>query len=231
MPDVLTNVPIPDPSALTTEQLHRELASLKAQIEIRLDGMDKASQLLAANVSRVPTDTDKQIDHLRGLHSEKFASVQSQFRDLATLAAASEKAATTAVNAALQAAKEAVASQNTANSAAITKSEAATADQIKGILAHLASNTKATDEKIADINRRLDRGEGVGSGRASSQATLLAVGAVIVSMIVGAFSIVSGMERLPAQPAAAAIDSKRVDDLVARVDSLARHIDTIEPKK
>jgi hypothetical protein len=227
VPDQPHNIPVPDPSVLTTEQLHRELASLRSIIEIRLDGMDRAAQLLASNVARVPTDTDKQIDHLRGLHGEKFTSVETRFRERDVRVAASEAASVTAVNAALQAQKEAAGAQNAANSAAIGKSEAATADQIKGILAQLASNTKATDDKIADINRRLDRGEGAGSGRASNQATMLAVAALVVAIVVGGYGIFHSVS--PPTPPALGIDSKRVDDLVARLDSMSRHLDAIAP--
>src|SRR5665213_4442028 len=37
--------PIPDPSTLTTSQLHRELASLRELIEARLDGTDKRIEI------------------------------------------------------------------------------------------------------------------------------------------------------------------------------------------
>ena len=67
--------PIPDPTFLTTQQLLRELASLKDVVFTRLDGMDRAIVLFNENITRVPTDTDKQIQHLRELHESKFEAV------------------------------------------------------------------------------------------------------------------------------------------------------------
>jgi hypothetical protein len=82
------NVPVPDPSLLTTEQLRRELATqndrlteriigLEEKLKTRLDAMDKASLLLNENMTRVPTDTDKQIMQLRTLQDEKFRTIES----------------------------------------------------------------------------------------------------------------------------------------------------------
>src|ERR1700722_15004743 len=107
--------------------------------------MDKAATLFNDNLTRVPTDTDKQIQHLKELHDEKFESIQTQFKERDVRSDQDKIAATTAVNAALQAQKEAAASQNESNSAAITKSEAATAKQIDQILLLLGSNTKNID--------------------------------------------------------------------------------------
>ncbi len=47
-------VPVPDPTALTTEQLRRELGALREVIEARLNGMDMANKLLADQASGVP---------------------------------------------------------------------------------------------------------------------------------------------------------------------------------
>src|SRR6185503_2831523 len=73
--------PIPDPTVLTTQQLQREVAALKEIIFTRLDANDKAVQLLHEDVTRVPTDTDKQIAHLKELHEEKFDSIDQQIKE------------------------------------------------------------------------------------------------------------------------------------------------------
>jgi hypothetical protein len=65
-----------------------------------------------------------------------------------------------AVDAALQAQKEAANATNVSNTAAIAKSELNTTKLIDGIVALLNSTVKATDEKISDLKGRLDRGEG-----------------------------------------------------------------------
>jgi hypothetical protein len=77
----LFNVPIPDPSLLTTEQLRRELAALRDSIEQRLFGMDRATENMNAVINRHPSDTEKAIAQLRDLINEKFVGVNIQVRD------------------------------------------------------------------------------------------------------------------------------------------------------
>src|SRR5688572_17684373 len=90
-----------DPTLLTTQQLQREIATLKelmdARFETRLNAMDKAMNLFHDNITRVPTDTDKQISHLKELHERIFDAVWQKFAD-------QEKA----VAAAMTSAKEAI---------------------------------------------------------------------------------------------------------------------------
>jgi hypothetical protein len=109
---------------------------------------------------------------------------------------ASEDSAKVAVNAALQAQKAAASAQNDSNAAAITKSEAATIKQIDGILALLNSNTIRTNNKIATINARLDRGDGVNKGRQDTRSeSRLVTGTMvaIISVAVMAVSVAAGL--------------------------------------
>jgi hypothetical protein len=112
-------------------------------------------------ISAALTAESEKIAGLVSVVDEKFASVARQFieRDVRTEQAAI--ATKIAVDAALQAQKEAAGAQNESNTAAITKSEAATVKQIDGISALLNSNVNALNDKIADIKGRLDRGEGI----------------------------------------------------------------------
>ena len=191
---VSSNIPLPDPSVMTTDQLRREVGALRDTIETRLTAMDKATALLNDNITRVPTDTDKQITRLRELHDEKFAGandarramamgIDKQFSERDIRSAASEDAAKVAVNAALQAQKEAAAAQNSSNTAAIAKSEVATTKQIDSILALLASNNSALNDKMAAVNQRLDRGDGVHTGQTGNVTSILAIVAVMASVL------------------------------------------------
>ena len=186
------NIPSPDPSDKTILLVEREIAGLNRVVETRLDAMDKATVVLFENINRVPTVLDREMAKVSALTDEKFSSVgvqfsgiQLQFIERDVRSKASETAAQTGLTTALAAQKEQAAAYNDANAAAVTKSEAATVKQIDSILALLASNTKAIDEKIASINGRLDRGEGVNSGNAASQATNISIAAVIVSLVIG----------------------------------------------
>ena len=213
------NVPNPDPSDLTISMVYHEIANLRQLLEARLDGIDRATVVFEANLTRVPTEVDKQVLRLRELHDERFVAakearnglaegIQKQFDERDIRSKASELSAQVAVSAALQAQKEAAAAQNDSNAAAISKSEVATTKQIDGILALLASNTKAIDEKISSTVARLDRSEVGQTSTHTNQATNIAIGAIIVSIIVGGFSIANGFTRnrdTPPAPAAVAV--------------------------
>src|ERR1035437_9003936 len=78
--------PIPDPTVLTTQQLHRELLSLREIIEARLNGNDAAVNLLRSTTDKFPQVIAMSFNQLQGLHEEKFASIATQFleRDIRT---------------------------------------------------------------------------------------------------------------------------------------------------
>jgi hypothetical protein len=70
----ISNIPIPDPSLLTTDQLRRELAALRDTLETRLDAMDKATEIINNQLNKHPSDIEKAISQLSELNSEKFES-------------------------------------------------------------------------------------------------------------------------------------------------------------
>ena len=239
------NVPlIPDPTLLTTAALKHEIALLKELITTRLDSMDKAQSLFEENLSRVPTDTDKQISHLKELHDsklamslnnrelaiaaigvrldgmdkavdllqilsdkvmekvdekihslkdiheEKFGSIQLQFRERDVRTEQSSKDSKVAVDAALQAAKEAVGEQNKSSALAIAKSEASTIKQIDQMTLMIQVSNKGVDDKFDDVKERLTRIEGKNEGkttegaeRHTSTALNVAIAAVIISFV------------------------------------------------
>jgi hypothetical protein len=78
MPGAAVNVPIPDPSLLTTEQLRRELSALRDTLETRLNGMDKASDILIRQINRAPSDIENAIQQLKDLNIEKFESARRE---------------------------------------------------------------------------------------------------------------------------------------------------------
>jgi hypothetical protein len=242
--------PVPDPTVLTTQQLQRELASLKEVVFTRLDGMDKAISLFNDNITRVPTDTDKQISHLKelhgtmieaakehigsvlqpifvrldemsravrlvqdiadrfparvdekimalqGIHDEKFHSIAVQFTERDARTEQTSRDSKVAVDAALQAAKEAVAEQNRSSALAIAKSETATVKQIdqQGLLIQTA--TKALDDKIDDIKERLTRIEGKGEGVSVAATSHLGTSnywVAIIGLVIGSLIGITGI--------------------------------------
>jgi hypothetical protein len=190
-------IPVPDPTVLTTQALTREIEHLKELFNQRVTAMDKAMDLFNANITRVPTDTDKQISHLERLMTERFAtvdekfrSVYAQFMDRDSRVEQTARDTKVAVDAALQAAEKAVGKQNESFSLSIAKSETATTKQIdqQGII--ISTSTAALNDKIEDMKARLTliEGQAVGKRDVSSSTTnwlgvivggLLAVAALI----------------------------------------------------
>lgn len=149
-----------DPSQLTQRQILREVSLLEDKIVTRLVAEEKNIDKLVSQFERVPDIVDRSIMQLNAVHAEKFNSIQTQFRERDTRAEQTSKDSKTAVDAALQAAKEAVGEQNKSSALAITKSETATTKQIDQIYTLIAASNKSTDEKINDLKGRLDQSVG-----------------------------------------------------------------------
>lgn len=177
--------PIPDPTRLTTEQLHHELATLREILETRLDGMDRATALASANVTgvreeieeirgRLRAETASQVGQLRELLEarldgmDRATALQFAERDIRAEQAAG--AAKQALGSALSAQKELVAQQNDANSAATAKAEASFTKQIDQIGTVIQATEKATDARITELKERIDRREGSTAGAAGSRS-------------------------------------------------------------
>jgi hypothetical protein len=173
--------------------------------------MDKAIVLAADSIGKLPADATtkcdrlrldldgqmqalrefimSQIENIRGVTTEKFDAVDSRFkeRDIRTEQAAVESRIF--LDAALAAAKEAVAEQNKANAQAIGKSETAT-QQIDAMLQLMTTSNKSLEDKISDIKSRLDRGEGRNTGssearddKRSDVGTIIQAIAVMVTIV------------------------------------------------
>lgn len=201
--------PVPDPTILTTEQLRREISALRdtvfakfdgdrSVIEARLTGMDRARELLQVEVKEIPPDTDLRISHLQELvyqtfriYDEKFIGVSRQFEERDVRVLQSAAAATTAVNAALQAAKEAVGEQNKSFTLSIDKSETATMKQIDGQSATIGTAVAGLTQIITDVKDRLTRIEGATLGAATSRQTGMSQNNTVITLMAVIISIVS----------------------------------------
>lgn len=204
------NLPMPDPTHLTTRQLLREIATLKeivftklessntehalirSVIEARLNGIDKATMLLQDGSDKLPAHIDEKISASHDIHEEKFASIQVQFRERDVRTEQSSKDSKVAVDAALQAAKEAVGKQNESSDRAILKSEAAVMKQIDQIMQLINGNNKAVDDKINDVKERLTRAEGNSEGKTvagTSHQTSSSFVVTVVSVVIAFASV------------------------------------------
>jgi hypothetical protein len=68
---------------MTVADRHSDVAirDVKEIIETRLLGMDKAIAILQGIQDRVPLLMDEKLNHLKGLHQEKFDSITIQFAE------------------------------------------------------------------------------------------------------------------------------------------------------
>ena len=176
---------MPDPTKLTTEQLRRELATLREIIETRLDGMDRATELASSQASvtraqieqirgRLREETVTEIGQLRELLEARLAgmdrTIALQFAERDVRSEQATASSKQALSAALLAQKELVAQQNDANSAAAAKAEANFTKQIDQIGTIIQTMEKATDARITEVKERIDRGEGSTAGATGSRS-------------------------------------------------------------
>jgi len=206
------NLPVPDPTRLTTQLVDRALSSYREVVETRLSGMDQATKLVAADIARIAAITESSTAHLRedvdrqiagqreyviayvdrvaDVSGEKFTAIDTRFleRDTRTEQAAQESRIS--LDAALAAAKEAVSEQNKANTLAIDKSGTAIQKQLDAMQALMATSNRSLEDKISDLKTRLDRGEGHDTGTASGKTErrldvnlVIGIGLALIALI------------------------------------------------
>jgi hypothetical protein len=151
-----------DPSPLTTQQILREIANLEKLVITRIEGLESAQGQFQESITRVPTEVQKAVEAVRELMNERFSTygamlegadrvsqerlvgLHKQFaeRDIRTDQA--QRDAKTAIDAALQSAKEAVG-----------KSEMATVKQIDQLGDLLRTVTNGITGQIGDLKDRV----------------------------------------------------------------------------
>lgn len=187
------STPVPDPTVLTTQQLQREIATsrevvetlvrgIREVFETRLDGMDVAVVLLQQAKDRLPSLIDDAVRQLQEVHEEKFSSIKTQFAERDTRTEQTSRDSKVAVDAALQAAKEAVGEQNKSNALAIAKSEATFTKQIDQIGVLISTMQKGIDDKIDDIKSRLQAIESQKQGSHEAWGYLVGVLGIVIAI-------------------------------------------------
>ena len=206
------NVPVPDPSLLTTQQLREGLEGLEKLINVRLTAMDEATHLRMQMLFTVPGEIDKQIihhqnvakerfdraddrvDRLESLHETKFDGIKLQFHERDTRTDQTAATGKQALDAALLAAKELVGQQNEANAAAATKAELSTIKQIDQIVVLIGTIEKALGAQIIEIKERIDRNEGGQAGISANVTTKRAdstLSVAVLGIVISVLSIVA----------------------------------------
>jgi hypothetical protein len=190
MTDEHGSVPVPDPTTLThdametvKEDLRRDAEALSTLIDNKLAGRDRETSLL------------KELLELRITAQRDLITAQlGGFRELMD---ERKIAASEALAAALQAAKELVTQQNDANAKAADKAEANTTKLIDAIATLIKTTADAADARVAELKERMDRGEGGDNGRREQRVEYrdastdrrLSTGAIVAMLTVGLFAV------------------------------------------
>jgi hypothetical protein len=201
------NIPVPDPTALTTQLVDRTVASFREVFDVRFAELNRAIMLATTQANKIPADIDvklselradvdrrvlalrelvmSQMESIRGVNAERFQAVDTRFveRDVRIEQTAQESRMSQ--EAALAAAKEAVSEQNKGTAQAIAKFEVSIQKQIDAMNQIMTNSNLSLEDKIADLKTRLDRGEGRDSGSAEFRTEKrLDVGSVLQAIAV-----------------------------------------------
>jgi len=183
----------PDPTALTTEALSREVKALKDLLTLRFEELE-----------RVCLDGDATLKNttelLRDLTDEKFDAVAREMHLVENQRIEQKQDAMASLAAALAAAKEAVKEQTTASGLSIAKSENATNEQLKQLTATFNTAIEGVNRSINDIKERVGKiessisshvagqaGEGQGEERNQGLVFNIIMGLVAIGSLVIAF--------------------------------------------
>lgn len=186
MRETRSSRPVPDPTLLTTQQLTREIASLKELVYTRLDGVETAMKLFREDMTRVPTEVDRSVGRLKELHETRFTAVDQALRYTEKFAQQQQKASEEAIGKTERAVDESL-KQIGLRSETTERSLAGKIDTVKSTL----------EGNINDIKQRLTTIETSSATQLSTRATaqstqghwiaigmaVLGVGAVFASVI------------------------------------------------
>lgn len=146
--------PIPDPTELTDRALARQERTMRDYIDgqigmrdTRINAIDEATRIRKEEFDRVPGLIATDISHLEKLVDEKFEAAER-------LRVEQKKDTKDAVDAALNAAKEAVKEQTASSEKSITKSELATGAQIKQLQDTFATAIEGLRRAFDDLKDR-----------------------------------------------------------------------------
>jgi hypothetical protein len=175
-------IPVLDPARLTTQVVDRAISAFREVIEARLIGMDKAIELIADQVDKLPADAAtkcdelradinrqmlalrelimSQIENVRDVSADKSDSINGRFRERDAQLEQAAREGRIYLDSALAAAKDAVSEHNKSNERAIEKAETATQKQIEAMHQLMTTSNRSLEERIGDLKTRLDRGEG-----------------------------------------------------------------------
>lgn len=173
--------PVPDPTNLTTQQLHIAVNNLREIMEIRFQGMDKAVVLLQDYANRVPTigeinnlhgakienlekrldhkyvESAAEIEHVREIQDAHLSKIDQQFRDQTSSTALALTAADKAIANAFTAAEKAVAKAELAAEKGYLEAQISALKEAFGV--QIKSQKDAVDAALAASDKAVQKAE------------------------------------------------------------------------
>jgi hypothetical protein len=232
------DVPSPDPTRITLAALkdlreemrllvHAGDSSVYDRLTTRLDAIDRASEVLAANVNRVPTLLDRVVEQVKEVVNTQFAGVQTQFKERDERIKASDDSSKLAIKDALQAQKESAGATQDNNKAAIDKSEAGFKDQIKALDTQFNAVKESLGTLLNDAKDRITRLETAAlTTRDSRVESHMTVGSVtgIIMGAVGVLALLVSLYTMSHQQQSPdlSILNSRLDALSARMTNAGK---------
>ena len=186
--------PNPDPSALATEQLIREISHATDLFTAQMKGEREKNEAARAGIRH---EFEVRFTGLEREFGVRLDGVNREFSMIEDRRKEQKIDTQVAVNAALLAAKEAVKEQTTASDKSITKSETSAADQSRQQNATFAASLKGVTDTLADVKDRVGKMENLRLGadlnRTNQRLDSSALMAFVfggVGMIVAVISVV-----------------------------------------
>jgi hypothetical protein len=168
-----SNIPVPDPSILTTAALEREVSHLRELIGGKVDDLARDfDRFKEAHGNRHADAVDSAIEHLSELCEVKFAGIQQQFHDRDIRFEQRDVAAREAIAAALAAAEKSVG-----------KSEATFTKEIDALKELIATTAKAQDQQIRDIKDEQTGSRGRAGGIDKTWALMMTLAPIVISVV------------------------------------------------
>jgi septal ring factor EnvC (AmiA/AmiB activator) len=173
-------------------------------IQTRFEGMDRALKLLQDIADKFPDRIDEKIDSLKEIHDGQFEAIRVQFHERDVRSDKQAESSKLAVDAALQAAKEAVAEQARSAALATLKSETSQVKAIEQQGELIQTTTGALRDQIDDLKGRVTRIEAIAIGQAgqkveqqSNSGLTIAVISVGVTILLALFAVFAFIQRIP----------------------------------
>ena len=165
-----------DPSELTLAAVQREVVGIQRELAMRSEIRQREHASLQELVENL-------ISGNADISNEKFNSVQTTLSLVERQRVEQKKDTKDAVDAALQAAKEAVKEQTTASERAIAKSEAATNKQLEQLNVTFATAIKGVTDLLNDTKDRITKIESNKQGGNEKMTGVYAMGGFLASMV------------------------------------------------